>query len=193
MIALAVILVGMPLGGVLWRGSSITALSDAVQRAGGSAIRSVLVRGIRPVSFCTLGSVSRLLDIPAGASELVVAGRTHPFLVHTSRNGHRHWTYRPVESSIHELDLRDSGDFSLPVLSRSTAALSVRIVVAGFSPNVSFSGGSRGSRRVWFRRVFGILAPIARPVLVAGWAVTFVCGVASHTLRTLFMHMGVRW
>jgi iron(III) transport system permease protein len=45
----------MPLGGALWRGSSITALGDAVQRAGGSAMRSVLYAGVSASVLCALG------------------------------------------------------------------------------------------------------------------------------------------
>ena len=55
------------------------------------------------------------------------------------------------------------------------AALSVHIVVVGFSQvSPSLEEAAEVAGVGWFRRVFGILAPVARPVLVAAWAVTFV-------------------
>jgi len=48
------ILVALPLGGVLWRGLSVSALTDAIERAGGSAIRSIAYAGIASCIACAL-------------------------------------------------------------------------------------------------------------------------------------------
>ena len=57
-ISLVVVLVGLPLAGVLWRGSSIRALNEALQRAGGSAMRSVLYASISASVLSVLGFFS---------------------------------------------------------------------------------------------------------------------------------------
>jgi iron(III) transport system permease protein len=54
-VGLALILVGAPLGGVLWRGASATALADAIHRAGSSAIRSALYAGVSATVLMILG------------------------------------------------------------------------------------------------------------------------------------------
>jgi ABC-type Fe3+ transport system permease subunit len=51
---LAVVIVGMPVGGVLLRGLSLPALADAVNRAGGSAIRTLLYGGAASFLVCLL-------------------------------------------------------------------------------------------------------------------------------------------
>jgi iron(III) transport system permease protein len=189
-IALAVILVGMPLGGVLWRGVSITALSDAVQRAGGSAIRSVLYAGISASVLCVLGFfLAYLVDRRSLAGwwsldALTLFLFTLPGTVigiglialwnHPSTN----WIYATPAMLIIGFVAQ-------------YAALSVRIIVAGFvqvSPSLEEAAEVAGVG--WFRRVFGILAPVARPVLVAAWAVTFVFCLRDVALPLLLAPPG---
>ena len=189
-IALAVILVGMPLGGVLWRGSSITALSDAVQRAGGSAMRSVLYASVSASILCTLGFflaylVHRrslvgwwwldaltlfLFTLPGTVIAIgLIALWNHP-----STN----WIYATPAILI------------IGFVSQY-AALSVRIVVAGFSQvSASLEEAAEVAGVGWFRRVFGILVPVARPALVAAWAVTFVFCLRDVALPLLLAPPG---
>src|SRR5205085_7473007 len=54
-VALAVLLVGVPLCGVLWRGASITALTDAIQRGGDSAVRSFIYATVAASVLCVVG------------------------------------------------------------------------------------------------------------------------------------------
>ena len=173
-ILLAVILVGVPLGGVLWRGSSITALSDAIQRAGESAIRSVLYAGVSASMLCVLGFflaylVHRrslvgwwyldaltlfLFTLPG----TVIAVGLVALWNHSSTN----WIYATPAILI------------IGFIAQY-AALSVHIVVVGFSQvSPSLEEAAEVAGAGWFRRVFGILAPVARPALVAAWTVTFV-------------------
>ena len=173
-ILLAVILVGVPLGGVLWRGSSITALSDAVQRAGDSAIRSVLYAGVSASVLCVLGFFLAYLVYRRSLvgwwclDALTLFLFTLPGTViavglvalwnHSSTN----WIYATPAILIIGFVAQ-------------YAALSVHIVVVGFSQvSPSLEEAAEVAGVGWFHRVFGILAPVARPVLVAAWAVTFV-------------------
>jgi iron(III) transport system permease protein len=189
-IARAVILVGMPLGGVLWRGSSITALSDAVQRAGGSAMRSVLYAGVSASVLCTLGFFLAYLvhrrslagwwwlDVLAlflfTLPGTVIAIGLIALWNHPSTN----WIYATPAILI------------IGFIAQY-AALSVRIVVAGFSQmSPSLEEAAEVAGVGWFRRVFGILAPLARPVLVAAWAVTFVFCLRDVALPLLLAPAG---
>src|SRR5262249_48452335 len=54
-IILACLLVGAPLAALLWRGFTPSALSEAVDRAGGSAVRSVLYAGMSASVLSALG------------------------------------------------------------------------------------------------------------------------------------------
>jgi iron(III) transport system permease protein len=189
-IALAAILVGMPLGGVLWHGASITALSDAVQRAGGSAIRSVLYAGISASLLCVLGFfLAYLVDRRALAGwwsldALTLFLFTLPGTViaiglialwnHPSTN----WIYATPAMLIIGFVAQ-------------YAALSVRIVMAGYSQiSPSLEEAAEVAGVGWFRRVFGILAPVARPVLVTAWAVTFVFCLRDVALPLLLAPPG---
>ena len=189
-IALAVILVGMPLGGVLWRGSSITALSDAVERAGGSAMRSILYAGVSASVLCALGfflaySIDRrslvgwrwlntltifLFALPGTVNAIgLIALWNHP-----STN----WIYATPAILIIGFVAQ-------------YAALSVRIVVVGFSQvSPSLEEAAEVAGVGWFRRLFGILAPGVRPVLVAAWAVTFVFCLRDVALPLLLAPPG---
>ena len=189
-IVLAVILVGMPLGGVLWRGSSIAALTDAIARAGDSALRSVLYAGVSATVLCALGfflaySIQRhalvgwwwmdaltlfLFTLPGTVIGLgLVALWNHP-----STN----WVYATPAMLVIGFVAQ-------------YAALSVRVVVAGFS-QVSFSleEAAEVAGVGWFRRMFGILAPVVRPALAAAWAVTFVFCLRDVALPLLLASPG---
>jgi iron(III) transport system permease protein len=71
------------------------------------------------------------------------------------------------------------------------AALSVRIVVAGFSQvSPSLEEAAEVAGAGWFPRIFGILVPISQPVLVAAWAVTFVFCLRDVALPLLLAPPG---
>ena len=71
------------------------------------------------------------------------------------------------------------------------AALSVRIIEAGFSQlSPSLEEAAEVAGAGWFRRVFGVLVPVSRPVLVAAWAVTFVFCLRDVALPLLLAPPG---
>ena len=189
-LALAVILVGVPLVGVLWRGSSIAALSDAVQRAGESAIRSVLYAGVSASVLCVLGfflaylvhrrslvgwwSLDALTLFLFTLPGTVIAVGLVAMWNHSSTN----WIYATPAILIIGFVAQ-------------YAALSVHIVVAGFSQvSPSLEEAAEVAGVGWFRRVFGILVPVARPVLVAAWAITFVFCLRDVALPLLLAPPG---
>ena len=188
--ASAVVLVGMPIGAVMWRGMSITALSDAIQRAGGSAMRSILYAGVAATVLCALGFFlaylidRRALVVWAWIDTLTLFLFALPGTViaiglialwnHPATN----WIYATPAMLIIGLVAQ-------------YAALSVRIVVAGFSQvSPSLEEAAEVAGVGWFRRVFGILVPLARPALVTAWAVTFVFCLRDAALPLLLAPPG---
>ena len=189
-ISLAVVLVGMPLAGVLWRGSSIAALTDALQRAGGSAVRSLVYGGI-------------------AASALTALGFFLAYLVHR-RALAGWWCVDALALFLFTLPGTIRGVGLIALWNRPSTnwiyatpailvlgyvaqygALSTRIIQAGFSqmsPSLEEAAEIGGAG--WFRRVFGILAPVARPVLLASWAVTFVFCLRDVALPLLLAPPG---
>jgi iron(III) transport system permease protein len=180
----------MPLAGVLWRGSSITALSDAILRAGDSAIRSALYAGVAASTLTALGFFlaylvhRRALAGWWGVDALVLFLFMLPGTIlgiglialwnHPSTN----WIYAtPV----------------IVVLGfvAQYAALSTRIIQAGFSqlsPSLEDAAEVTGAR--WFRRVFGILMPLLRPVMLAAWVVSFIFCLRDVSLPLLLAPPG---
>jgi iron(III) transport system permease protein len=71
------------------------------------------------------------------------------------------------------------------------AALSIHIVLSGFSQmSPSLEEAAEVAGAGWFRRVFGILAPVARPALIASWAITFVFCLRDVALPLLLAPPG---
>jgi iron(III) transport system permease protein len=189
-IVLAVTLVGAPLAGVVWRGSSIGALSDAVERAGESAIRSVLYAALSASALSVLGFfVAYVIHRRAlagwwSADALALFLFTLPGTVlgsglialwnHPSTN----WIYAtPAILMIGFI--------------AQYAALSTRIILAGFSQmSPSLEEAAEVAGAGWFRRVFGILTPLARPALLVSWAITFVFCLRDVALPLLLAPPG---
>jgi iron(III) transport system permease protein len=189
-LTLALVLVGLPLSGVLARGFSPAALADAVQRAGGSAMRSLLYAGLSASALSMLGFfLAYLIHRRAMASwwffdALSLFLFTLPGTVlgiglialwnHPSTN----WIYAtPV--------------ILIAGFVAQYAALSIRIVLAGFSqvsPSLEEAAEVAGAR--WLRRAFGILAPVIRPALLASWSVTFVFCLRDVALPLLLAPPG---
>ena len=133
--SLAVVLVGFPLIGVLWRGASVPALSDAIQRAGASAVRSIVYAAIASSALCILGFFPRIYRASEGSDRLVVSRYIDSFPICDSRRRTRHRTDCTLEPAIDKLDLRNARHFSSSVFIAQYAALGTRTILAGFSPN----------------------------------------------------------
>jgi iron(III) transport system permease protein len=187
---LAMFLVGGPLAAVVWRGASIPVLRDALERAGGSAVRSLEYAGLAATTLCILGfflayliyrralatwwwidaSAVFLFTLPGAVLGIGLIGLWN----HPSTN----WIYATPAILI----LGFVGQY---------AALGTRIVLAGFtqiSPSLEEAAEVAGVN--WFRRVSGILAPVVRPVLIASWAVTFIFCVRDVALPLLLSPPG---
>jgi iron(III) transport system permease protein len=187
---LACLLVCAPLSALLWRGLSPGALAEAVHRAGDSAVRSLLYSG-------------------ASASVLAVLG----FLLAYMFYGKAIFGWRSIDALLLFL-------FTLPgtvigiglivlwnrpatnwiyatpamlVLGyvAQYAVLSARTILAGLSqvsPSLEEAAAVAGAG--WFRRVFLILLPVLRPVIVLSWTVTFIFCLRDVSLPLLLASPG---
>jgi iron(III) transport system permease protein len=71
------------------------------------------------------------------------------------------------------------------------AALSIRIVAAGFSQlSTSLEEAAEVAGAGWLRRVFGILVPVNRGALLAAWTITFVFCLRDVALPLLLAPPG---
>ena len=189
-VSLAVVTVGLPLAGVLWRGSSLTALHEAFQRAGGSAMRSFLYAGIAASVLSLLGFFLGYLVhrralrgwwlVDAAALFLfttpgtVLAIGLIALWNHPSSN----WVYATPAIVIFGFVAQ-------------YAALSIRIFVAGFSQtSPSLEEAAEVAGAGWFRRVFGVLMPLAKSAMLTSWTVTFVFCLRDSALPLLLAPPG---
>lgn len=188
--SLAAVLVGFPLTGVLWRGASVPALSDAIHRAGASAVRSIVYAAIASSILCILGFflayiVHRraltgwwsldtltlfLFAIPGGVLGIgLIALWNRP-----STN----WIYATPALLIFGFIAQ-------------YAALGTRTILAGFSQlPASFEEAAEISGAGWFRRVTIILVPLLKPATLAAWAATFIFCLRDVSLPLLLSPPG---
>ncbi len=188
--AAAVILVGVPLGAITWRGLSTAALSEAVERAGASALRSVAYSGV-------------------SATALSILGFFLAYLIH--RRAVRGWRWvdavllflftlpgTVVGIGLIALWNRRQTNFiyATPVILwigyiGAYAALSTRTILAGFAQMPAHAEeAAEVFGAGWARRVYGILAPLLWPSILVGWAVAFLFCLRDVNLSLLLSPAG---
>jgi iron(III) transport system permease protein len=188
--ALAILLVGMPVVGVLWREASGAALADAINRAGASAARSLLYASISATVLCLLGFLlayivsRRALPIWFWLDAVTLFLFTLPGgIIGTGLIGL--WN-RPSTNWLYA-----SATVLIAGLITQYAALPVRVILAGFSQlPISLEEAAEVAGAGWFRRVFLILAPLLRPAILASWTVTFVFCLRDVSLPLLLAPPG---
>jgi iron(III) transport system permease protein len=168
------VLVIGPLGALLWRGLNAAALSEAIDRAGGSALRSLVYSGVSATvlsalgfflaylihrravpGWCSIDALSLFLFTLPGA--VIGIG-----LILLWNHPHTNWIYAtPAIVAIG--------------YTAQYAALSTRTILAGFSqqsPSLEEAAEIAGAR--WFNRVGKILVPLQWRAILASWVVTFL-------------------
>jgi iron(III) transport system permease protein len=189
-VGLAVILVGAPLWGVLWRGFSPAALADAIRRAGSSAVRSALYAGVSATLLLVPGfflgyfiqrrslACWRFFDASALFLFTLPGGVVGIGLITLWNRPLTNWIYgTPV--------------ILIAAYVAQYAALGMRIVAASFTQvSPSLEEAAQAAAAGWFRQVFGILAPVNRAALLAAWIITFVFCLRDVALPLLLAPAG---
>jgi iron(III) transport system permease protein len=187
---LASVTVGVPFAGLLRRGLSYGALSDAISRAGASAIRSVVYSGASATVLAALGFLLayiahrralagwRLLDALALFLFTLPGTVIGIGLIVTWNRPSTNWIYAtPAIVGIGYV--------------AQYAALGARTSLAGFSqlaPSVEEAAEVAGAG--WFERVFQILVPLLWPAILASWAVSFIFCLRDTSLPLLLAPPG---
>jgi iron(III) transport system permease protein len=160
-ITLASLFVGIPMAGVLWRGSSGAAL---VKRS----------RGARIVRFAASFTLPRRLRLfprwDSSSPTLYTGARLH--------RSFTNWIYATPAL------------LGFGFMAQYTA-LGTRILAAGMSqlsPSLEEAAEVAGVK--WFHRVFGILAPLLRRATLAVWIATFVFCLRDVSLPLLLAPPG---
>jgi iron(III) transport system permease protein len=189
-ILVAVALVGLPLSGVVWRGASVAALSDAIQRAGDSALRSIIYAAITASVLCVLGfflayaTHRRALAGWWWLDALTLFLFTVPGtvigigLITLWNRPSTNWIYSTPAILIFGLVAQ-------------YIALGTRAILAGFSqlpPSLEEAAELTGAR--WFRRLFVILLPLLRPATLTAWAGAFIFCLRDLSLPLLLAPPG---
>jgi iron(III) transport system permease protein len=189
-VGLALILVGAPLGGVLWRGASPAVFADAIHRAGSSAIRSALYAGVSATVLAVLGfflgyviqrrSLAGWRFFDASALFLFTLPGTVVGIGLIAL-----WN-RPLTNWIYATPI-----MLIAAFVAQYAALSIRIVAAGFSQlSTSLEEAAEVAGAGWLRRVFGIVVPANRGALLTAWTITFVFCLRDVALPLLLAPPG---
>jgi iron(III) transport system permease protein len=189
-ITLALLFVGIPMAGVLWRGSSIGALDEAIARGANSAVRSVLYAATAATLVSALGFFVaylvrwrafvgwRWLDA-LGLFLFTLPGTIVGLgMISLWNRPSTNWIYATPALLI------------LGFVAQYTA-LGTRMLAAGMSqlsPSLEEAAEIAGAK--WFRRVFEILAPLLRPVTFAAWITTFVFCLRDVSLPLLLAPPG---
>ena len=186
----ALILVVVPLGALVWRGFGAAALTDALDRAGASAARSLAYSGVSATLLSALGFfLAYLIHRRALACwRWVDAVTLFLFTLPGSVIGIgliALWN-RPSTNWIYATPAILVAGYVAQY-----AALGTRTILAGFaqtSPAMEEAAEVAGAG--WFRRVFGILAPLVGPSILVGWTVTFLFCLRDVSLPLLLAPPG---
>jgi iron(III) transport system permease protein len=186
----ALAVVGVPLGALIWRGMNVTALREALDRAGNSAIRSVAYAAVSATVVSILGfflaylihrraiagwrwvdaATLFLFTVPGTVIGLGLIGLWN----HPSTN----WIYATPAMLV--------GGYIAQY-----AALGTRAMVAGFAQTpVHLEEAAEIAGATWFHRVRGILVPLLWPSILVGWAVSFLFCLRDVTLPLLLAPPG---
>lgn len=173
-VALAVIFALTPLLGLVLRGLSPSVLSDAIERAGSSTFRSVVYAAITATVLSVIGlflgyiidrrslTTWRLLDASALFLFTLPGSVVGIGMIALWNRQSTNWIYAtPVILALGFI--------------AQYAALSARIIGAGLSqiPS-SLEEAAEVAGAGWFRRLWGILAPVNRRALLVAWIITFI-------------------
>lgn len=187
---LALLFVGVPIAGVLWRGSSAAALSEAIERGASSAVHSVLYATaaatlVTGVGFFLAYLIQRRALIgwrwldALGLFLFTLPGTIIGIgLISLWNRPSTNWIYATP------------GLLVFGFMAQYTA-IGTRMVAAGMSqlsPSLEEAAEVAGVK--WFRRVFGILTPLLRPATVAAWVATFVFCLRDVSLPLLLAPPG---
>ena len=186
----ALILVVVPVAALLWRGLGVAALREALDRAGGSAIRSIAYSGV-------------------SATVLSVVGFFLAYLVHRRTVACWRWvdaitlflfTLPGTVIGIGLIGLwnRPSTNwiYATPAILlmgyfAQYAALGTRTILAGFAQTpTDMEEAAEVAGAGWVRRVSGILVPLLWPSILAGWAVAFLFCLRDVSLSLLLAPAG---
>ena len=186
----SLILVAAPLGALVWRGLGVAALTEALDRAGASAIRSIAYAGVSATVLSALGFfLAYLIHRRAVACwRWVDAVTLFLFtlpgtvigigLIALWNRPSTNWIYATPAILV-------TGYVA------QYAALGTRTILAGFaqtSPGLEEAAEVAGAG--WFRRVFGILAPLVGPSILVSWTVTFLFCLRDLSLPLLLAPPG---
>lgn len=186
----ALILVAVPLAALLWRGLGVAPLTEALDRAGASAIRSIAYSGF-------------------SATVLSVMGFFLAYLVHRRAVACWRWvdammlflfTLPGTVIGIGLIGLwnRPSTNwiYATPAILvagyvAQYAALGTRTILAGFAQTpADMEEAAEVAGAGWVRRVSGILVPLLWPSILAGWAVAFLFCLRDVSLSLLLAPAG---
>ena len=182
--------VAVPLGALVWRGLGIAAIREALDRAGASAVRSLAYSGVSATVLAVLGFfLAYLIHRRAVACwRWVDAATLFMFTLPGTVIGIGLITLwnRPSTNWI----------YATPAILVSGyvaqyAALSIRTILAGFAQtSLGLEEAAEVAGAGWFRRVFGILAPLVRPAILVCWTVTFLFCLRDVSLPLLLAPPG---
>ncbi len=186
----SLVLVALPLGALVLRGLSLAVLREALDRAGASAIRTLVYSAVSATALSMLGfflaylihrrAVAFWRSIDAVALFLfTLPGSVIAIgLIAVWNRPSTNWIYATPAILV-------TGFIA------QYAALSTRTILAGFaqtSPSLEEAAEVAGAG--WFRRVREILVPLAMPSILVSWAVTFLFCAREVSLALLLAPPG---
>lgn len=191
LVTLAVLfVVALPLGALVFRGLGVAALRGAWDRAGGSAARSLAYSAVSATALALLGFFLAYLIYRRAIVcwRWVDAATLFLFTLPGTVIGIgliALWN-RPSTNWIYATP-------AILVIGyiAQYAVLGTRTILAGFaqaSPAVEEAAEVAGAG--WFRRIFGILAPLLVPSIILSWVVTFLFCLRDVSLPLLLAPPG---
>lgn len=186
----SLIFVAMPFGALVWRGLGVATLREALERAGASATRSIAYSGTSATVLSTLGFfLAYLIHRRAVAcwrwiDAVMLFLFTLPGtvigigLIGLWNRPSTNWIYATPAILV-------------TAYVAQYAALPTKIILAGFaqtSPSLEEAAEVAGAG--WFRRVYGILAPLVGPSILVSWTVTFLFCLRDVNLPLLLAPPG---
>lgn len=186
----ALALVGAPLGALAWRGLTPAALTEAIDLAGASALRSIVYSIVAASVLSVLGFFlaylihRRVLGLWRWADALGLFLFTLPGtvigvgLIVLWNRSYTTWIYATPAIVI------------IGYVAQY-AALSSRTILAGFSQmSPSLEEAAEVAGASWFRRAGRILVPLVRPAILTAWTLCFLFSLRDVSLPLLLAPPG---
>lgn len=174
----------------MWRGFGVAALTEVLDRAGASALRSIAYSGVSATVLSALGfflaylihrhavACWRWIDAVMFFLFTLPGTVVGIGLIALWNRPSTNWIYATPAILV-------TGYVA------QYAALGARTILAGFAQT---SPGLEEAAEVasagWFRRVFGILAPLVGPAILVSWVVTFLFCLRDVSLPLLLAPPG---